>query len=332
MYIRHSMLSTQKSIDKPDAFAPVCSVVVCTRDRPTELDQCLEALAHLTYPHFDVLVVDNAPSDSRARQLAARRGVRYVIEPVAGLSRARNRGARTCDAEIVAYIDDDAAPEPGWLSALACEFADPLVTAVTGRVLPLGIEREEDRLFAVIGGACFGGEERRAVDRQTPFWFELANFGGIGLGMNMAFRRAAFGMWQGFDERLGRGAILYGCEEHHAFFSLLDRGYRIVYTPAAVVRHPSPPTLQRVREHHLNALAASVAYTTRLFFEEPRYRRATLRYVVEALRGAPRTWRAETLPSRSRVVSPWWNLFALLLGILVYFRSRIKSVSSVRSV
>jgi hypothetical protein len=52
------------------------------------------------------------------------------------------------------------------------------------------------------------------VDRQTPAWFERANFGGIGDGGNMAFRRYAFAVWPGFDVRLGRGALLHGGEEH----------------------------------------------------------------------------------------------------------------------
>jgi cellulose synthase/poly-beta-1,6-N-acetylglucosamine synthase-like glycosyltransferase len=67
-------------------------------------------------------------------------GVRYVVEPLVGLSRARNRGARACDSEIVAFLDDDALPEPEWLSGLLREFEDPLVMAVTGRILPLSVE------------------------------------------------------------------------------------------------------------------------------------------------------------------------------------------------
>jgi hypothetical protein len=44
----------------------------------------------------------------------------------------------------------------------------------------------------------------RVGDRQSPLWFELANFGGIGGGMNMAFCGRAFEVWPGFDERGGR--------------------------------------------------------------------------------------------------------------------------------
>ena len=70
-------------------------------------------------------MVDNAPSDDRSREVAPRWGVRYVTEPVRGLSRARNRGARSCETEIVAYIDDDAVAEPDWLTMLVRDFEDP---------------------------------------------------------------------------------------------------------------------------------------------------------------------------------------------------------------
>ena len=121
------------SVEKSDQFAPTCTVVICTRNRPTELGRCLEGVARLRYSNFDVLVVDNAPTDDRAREVAACWHARYIAEPVVGLSRARNRGARACDTDIVAFLDDDSIPEPEWLSRLVREFKNPSVMAVTGR-------------------------------------------------------------------------------------------------------------------------------------------------------------------------------------------------------
>ena len=72
---------------------PTCTVVICTRDRPAELERCLRAVRQIEYPRFDVLVVDNAPSKAPAREAAERWAARYVAEPIRGLSRARNRGA-----------------------------------------------------------------------------------------------------------------------------------------------------------------------------------------------------------------------------------------------
>jgi glycosyltransferase involved in cell wall biosynthesis len=124
--------------------SPSCTVVICTRDRPEQLDRCLAAVARLAYPHYDVLVVDNAPSDDRTRLVVARHGARYLLEPVTGLSRARNFGACASSSAVVAYLDDDSIPEPAWLDRLALEFRDPEVMAVTGRILAIDDPVESD--------------------------------------------------------------------------------------------------------------------------------------------------------------------------------------------
>jgi glycosyltransferase involved in cell wall biosynthesis len=305
-------------------FTPSCSVVICTRDRPELLNRCLDAVSRLTYPKFDVLVVDNAPKDARAWEIAKRWGTQYMIEPVLGVSRVRNCGAFASDGEIVAYLDDDFEPEPGWLKALALEFADPKVMAVAGQICALETEAETNELPAAILGLYIGGPDRRVADRMTPSWFELTNFGGITPGGNMAFRRSAFEVWPGFDERLGRGALLLGGEEHYAFFSLVDRGYRVVYTPHAVVRHPLPRNILELRECYLKDLRAAIGYMTLLLVEKPCYRRATLKYILEGVKGVKRTWRFREGEPRPRIV-PWWRMMiAYLYGPLLYIRSRYK--------
>ena len=302
------------------------AVVICTRDRPELLDRCLAAVFRQDYPKLDVLVVDNMPKDARSWEIAKRWGVRYIMEPAPGLSRGRNCGARSCNTEIIAYVDDDAIPERGWLSSLAREFEDPLVMAVTGQIRALSMENDAERLHAMIGRTKLGGEERRAIDSASAEWFEMANFGGIGNGGNMAFRRSAFEIWPGFDERLGRGALLDGGEEHYAFFSLIDRGYRIVYTPRAVVWHPYPSTRNDIQARYLKDLADSTGYMTLLFMEEPRYRRATMKYIIGGIRGVERTWRYPSggpRPPRPRIVRFWRTMLAYLSGPLLYIRLRL---------
>lgn len=304
-----------------DGVKPSCTVVICTHDRPGLLDRCLGAVARLDYPRFEILVVDNAPSDDRACEVAKCWGVRYVVEPAPGLSRARNRGARACNTEVVAYLDDDAVPEPDWLAGLAQEFADPLVMAVAGKILRFAPATMIDRHLPVENGGA--GRERRVVSRQTPGWFEMANLGGIGIGANMAFRRSAFDIWPGFDVRLGRGATLYSGEEDYAFFCLVDRGYRIAYAPDAVVRHRYPLMSSEHRVHLSRLWAGTAGYLAFLFFEEPRYRQATLKFLARSLKSAPRSWRygrTQPLPERG---SGWRKVAAGVRGLLLYARSRL---------
>jgi O-antigen biosynthesis protein len=307
----------------PSDSTPTFSVVICTRDRGKELERCLDAVSRQRYPYFDVLVVDNAPQDAAAFEIARRWGVLYIMEPQAGLSRARNLGVRASTGEMIAFLDDDGMPDPDWLQNLAAEFQDPQVAVVTGRIQELrapGEPRNEVGEFYSLD--CLG-DQRRPVDSETPQWFEIANFGGAGLGSNMAFRRSALHAWTGFDYRLGRGARISGGEEHYAFFCLIKRGYQVVYVPDARVYHPYPSDLRALRKHQLRQLTVATGYLTFLFFEEPDHRRQLARYAFEVLRGVRRTWRTAPPRHPARLVSRYRSFFALLLGPALYLQTRL---------
>ena len=80
--------------------------------------------------------------------------------------------------------------------------------------------------------------------------------------------------------------------------------------------------MEDLRARHLRDLTAATAYITLMFAEEPRYRRLLARYVYEALKGRPRSWRREGITSRPRIVPRWRTLLARLSGPLLYARSR----------
>jgi glycosyltransferase involved in cell wall biosynthesis len=296
-----------------------CSVVIPTSGRPEELDRCLEAVAAQDYPDFDVIVVDNTEGDPETERVARKWKARYVKELKKGLCRARNRGALVSSADVIAYLDDDSVPEPGWLRGLADEFADPMVMGVGGKTIPLKIETDSEQLFAQVRGDAYNRPSPLVVDHDTPYWFEICGFGGIGAGCNMAVRRKAFEVWPGFHERTDRGTAVYGGGEQHAFFSLVSRGFRVSYTPHALVRHPFPPTMENLRKRYLRDLTASTAFFTMMLFEEGGHRRKTLRYLWEAVRGKERTWRGSVAP-RPRVVSRFASAAALVLGPFKYIQ------------
>jgi len=290
--------------------APAVTVVICTRDRPETLNECLAALSEQTYANYSVLVLDNGPRQPAAA-VCSRWGAAYMHDPVAGLSRARNSGARACDGEIVAFTDDDALPEPDWLTALVEEFADPAVMAVAGRIRYLTSTPEGRMRGDEPDAVVWASRPRRTFERAVPNWLSLACFGGIGDGNNMAFRRQVFETWTGFDERLGRGRPIDGGEEHLAFMSLIERGHKIVYTPAAVVRHPYPKPGTQLR-----ALRSSVAYLCLLWTEFPWHRQALARYVLGSVLGIKSVrWR----PNRSVGLIPRAStLRAIASGLWLY--------------
>jgi hypothetical protein len=118
----------------------------------------------------------------------------------------------------------------------------------------------------------------------------------------MAFHRRVFDEWGGFDERLGRGAPLPSCEEHLAFAQLIERGYAVVYTPEARVRHPIPRTLEQRQKDYIQSRADLAAYAVFLFVVTSHKWRVA-RYVSEAAIGTRRSWRFHT--ARSPTVSRW---------------------------
>jgi GT2 family glycosyltransferase len=302
---------------------PRRSVIVCTRDRPEQLDNCLTALSRQRGSDFEVVVIDNSPSDSRARGVAAKHGVRCVEESRTGVSYARNRGAAEAQGDILAYLDDDAVPEEEWLESLCAQFDDPQVMAVVGRIIPLAPDTEGARMCGAMS-ILDRGLQRRVVDLDSPDWFDELR-SSVGIGANMAIRRTAFAVWPGFDPRLGRGSIMHGGEEDYAFLSLIKLGYRIVYAPAAVVRHPCPATLTKLRAWHLATLAGSFGFLAFLFSEEPDCRGLLLRHLLRRL---PRSRRRsfQRAPHEARQLAPiWCEALAGIKGLTMFARSVLNS-------
>ncbi len=295
-------------------MTPDVTVVVCTRDRPRELERCLDALAGQQYARFDILVVDNGSGDSVAESCRAR-GAACIREPHPGLTHARNLGARAARGEIVAYLDDDAIAEPGWLAALVRAFAEPRVAAVAGHTRYM--KARGDSLDMTGEDAHHEGRvrERRIVDRATPDWFTLACFGGIGDGNTMAFRRAVLTSAVRFDERIGRGRLIDGGDEHVAFMSLIADGYGVAHAPDAVVRHPAPATASLQRAKRARDLRSSLTYLLFLVDQFPPYRREIVRFlgcaVLKRVRGAGSGASRPRMPAGDIVaaITAAWRLY-----------------------
>lgn len=102
--------------DHPDW--PSFSVVVCSYNGARTIAQCLEGLSKLTYPKFEVIVVDDGSTDETAT-IASRFDCNVISIPNGGLSNARNVGAQAATGDVIAYLDDDAFPTTYWLHFLA---------------------------------------------------------------------------------------------------------------------------------------------------------------------------------------------------------------------
>ena len=213
---------------------PLLSVVVCTHDRPEDLERCLRGLAALQ-DDVDVIVVDSASATPAGPIVERFSGslpwLRYHYEPIAGLSRARNRGLALARCDLVAFLDDDTVAEPDWARRLAAAFADPEVACVGGTCRPAFDDGRpgwlSDRLLQFAGVTRFGSGARPArSSAEFPF------------GANMAFRCEQLVHLGGFPEHLGRvGDNLLSGEEHEVIAALDRSGWTIWLEPAAIVDH-----------------------------------------------------------------------------------------------
>jgi GT2 family glycosyltransferase len=219
---------------------------------------------------------------------------------------------RAALGDIVAFIDDDAVADVHWLANLIPEFEDSTVMAAAGRIMPHPSCCGGYPTFADLGS------NHRVLDQSTQEWFEISVFGGIVQGSNMAFRRSCGAFWSGFNVRLGRGVPIGAGEEHFAFYELIDSGYRVVYTPVAVVFHPTLSTAEHFKNSYLSHLRRVSAYMIFLVLET-NHRGSALRYFFEGLFRVKRTWRTHAVegPSCSR----WDRLKAYLSGLACYLRS-----------
>jgi GT2 family glycosyltransferase len=248
-------------------------VVVCTRDRAERLNECLPTLLAQTYPCFEVLVVDNAPTTAKTADLLAKRygGVarlRYVREDRPGLPWARNRGLLDARGEIVAYTDDDALADRYWLAALVSGFwAADNVACVTGLVMPAEIETPSQAWFEQFGGFSRArGFERLMFDLHTnrprePLFPYLASR--FGAGVNMAFSASALRAIGGFDP-----AFLTG-QDIEAFYRTIRKGYTLVYEPSAIVRHYHRRDYAGLRRQVGNYGSAFTAFLAKCVLEDP---------------------------------------------------------------
>ncbi|HEV1999851.1 MAG TPA: glycosyltransferase family A protein, partial [Xanthobacteraceae bacterium] len=233
-----------------------CSVIVPARDAAATIGAALDGLARQQTAHeFEVIVVDDGSRDATAAIAAGSRIAPRVLEqPAAGPAVARNRGARGARAGVLAFLDADCVPSPGWLDAglAAMQEADLVQGAVHAD--PQAPAGPFDRTLWVTS--------------QSPL-FESAN---------LFVQRALFERLEGFEswlrpvggKELGED-VVFGWSARRA-------GARTAFSAQALVHHAVFPRrvggyiAERARLRHFPAIAARVPELRRCFF----YRRIFL--------------------------------------------------------
>jgi glycosyltransferase involved in cell wall biosynthesis len=121
------------------------SAVICTHNRAAYLPKAIQSLIDQQFPNdqYEIIVVDNCSSDATkdivAQFSSTSHNVRYVYEPLLGLSYARNAGWQNAQGTYVAYLDDDAIACPLWLGKILEVFqtVTPRPGCVGGKAEPI---------------------------------------------------------------------------------------------------------------------------------------------------------------------------------------------------
>lgn len=227
------------------------SVAVCTRNRAHLLKNTLVSLNRMEKASelaWELLIIDNASTDDTraiAGDFSSTLPLRYIVEPVPGLSRARNRAVREFKGDYLVWTDDDVRVERDWLLAYSEAF----------RKRP--------------HAAVFGGPIRPEFEASPPAWLvemlpevasayavrdifagarELSLPGPVPLGANYAIhgdmqREYLYDVELGFSPSRPN---LRG-EETQVIRSILESGHTGWWVPEAGVRHWIPRERQTVK-------------------------------------------------------------------------------------
>jgi glycogen(starch) synthase len=213
------------------------SIVINTDGRANALRNTIESLRLLDYSPFEVVVVCGPTPDGTrevGRNFAGKGWIKYLECPERNLSCSRNLGIKHASGEVIAFIDDDAIPEPEWLAELIPSFHDSETGAAGGLVYdPTGYNFQY--LYAAcdrLGNATL--DLREPCDEYNyPFSLRFPYV----QGTNGAYRRATLVSMGGFDEEYE-----FYLDETDVCCRVVDAGLKVRQLANAAVHHKFLPS------------------------------------------------------------------------------------------
>jgi len=216
-------------VAEPAAAVPPASdvtVVVPVKDR---VDGLARLLAALPADLGATIVVDDGSADAAGiRAVAEEAGAVLLRHAEArGPAAARNAGLAAAATPLVAFLDSDVVPQPGWLGPLLARFADPAVALVAPRIVALAGQGWLGGYESVRSSLDLGADPALVVPKSRVAYVPSAA---------MVVRRAAVGA--GFDERM------HVAEDVDLVLRLHESGWRLRYEPASRVAHEHRTSLR----------------------------------------------------------------------------------------
>ncbi len=226
------LAETQKESDSI-ARSPLFTIVIPTRDRPTELARCVTALRNLELPsgEVEVVLVDDGSEPPVQVDFGELDGV-VLRRNGDGPARARNAGAREARGRFLAFLDDDCEPDSMWLKVLEKEMAGRSGVCLGGAVHNALIKNHCSSASQLLVDYLY------EVFDSTSEHFFCSN--------NLCVSRAEFVALGGFDESFP----LPAAEDRDFCIRWQEAGYELRFVPEAIMAHSHPMGLRGFWRQH----------------------------------------------------------------------------------
>ena len=210
------------------------SIVIPTKNDGDTLDKCLASIYSLNYPkhEFEVIIVDGHSRDNTV-SIARKYGCKILFENKGTISYARDLGVKHALGEFVAFTDADCVVDKNWLKELEKCFINDKIAAVGGP----NVTPPDDSDFAKCAGLVLetlskagaryglsGGEVREIYHNPT---------------CNVMYRKVVLDEVGGFNHNL------VTVDDEELDYRIRKKGYKIMYTPYAVVYHYRRPNWRK---------------------------------------------------------------------------------------
>ena len=205
---------------------PFFSIIIPTYNRPAQLTQCLQSLAHLDYPRdrFEVIIVDDGsetPAETVVSPFSNQLSVMLIVQTHSGPAIARNKGAAHAKGEFLAFTDDDCTPAPDWLKTLAARFTETPDIMIGGQTLNVLVNNPYSTASDLLIRYLYAHYNASPDEAR----FLTTN--------NLALPIDGFHKIGGFDPLFPRAAA----EDREFCERWLCRGFRTAYAPEVLTYH-----------------------------------------------------------------------------------------------
>ncbi len=220
---------------------PFFSIIIPTRNRESQLRDCLRSIASLDYPpdRFEVIVVDDGsdqPPDQTVAVYTDTLRVTLITQENGGPASARNTGAAAAQGPYLAFTDDDCRPDPSWLRSLSERFTRFPDCCIGGRsinALPYNL---------------FSTTSQLLIEYLFEYYNRVPDKARFLTSNNLTMPKHTFFEIGGFDTSFPNAAA----EDREFCDRWLLYGHPIRYAPEVLIHHAHPLAFRMFWRQHYN--------------------------------------------------------------------------------